>query len=61
MSAVCAFAKGAVDVLIEKGADVNAANEEGMTAIHYACEGGDIEVQMRTVLRLCCDCAVTVL
>lgn len=49
MSAVCAFAKGAVDVLIEKGADVNVANQEGMTAIHYACEGGDVEVVAKLV------------
>ena len=36
-----ADAMGAVRLLIERGADVNAANSRGMTAMHYAARSGN--------------------
>ena len=34
--------------LVEKGADVNAANKYGKTPLIYACNGGKVEVWIHT-------------
>ena len=42
--------KSVVDLLIKKGADVNATNKEGATALHKATEIHNVEV-MASLLR----------
>src|SRR5687768_5083492 len=36
--------RAAVKVLLQQGADVNAAQGDGMTALHWAAERGDVEL-----------------
>jgi len=49
--------KEVVELLLENGADVNAKNKDGMTALMYAAEKGYKEVVELLIRKRCrCEC-----